>query len=408
MFEQFSKQARAAIVAAQEAARDAGAPFIDATHVAIGCLAHPKSDACRILQRSGLDPGKVGAQWRRHFSDDKILGHIPFTKLAKKALEQSLRSSLRTGGGVISTAHVLAGVVDADPGGKASSDLVLLGLGRAKLEEEYVVLEKREKPPLASSVPSTPSEGADYIHRLETGDDPTPIDLLLVAELRGDMKAMQSVAQQAWDQTGDEASVLFNGMVAAIGQMGDWEAYQNHLAEALERRQSRGLLLDAAQIATLYGRLPLARQYLAQLAEMPDRTGGLLDPLLAAHEIELVLAEGRTPSIAFGKILRRPLPEKGKHIWIHMQAHVAYIKLLIAHGKLRRAARLADKLVKNATIATFTGLEAQGLALRAECHQRLQQSQQASADYQRAIELGERLGLNMFVDRWRTHSRDQT
>ncbi len=113
-----------------------------------------------------------------------------------------------------------------------------------------MVLEKREKPPLASSVPSTPSEGADYIHRLETGDDPTPIDLLLVAELRGDMKAMQSVAQQAWDQTGDEASVLFNGMVAAIGQMGDWEAYQNHLAEALERRQSRGLLLDAAQIAT--------------------------------------------------------------------------------------------------------------------------------------------------------------
>ncbi len=86
MFEQFSKQARAAIVAAQEAARDAGAPFIDATHVAIGCLAHPKSDACRILQRSGLDPGKVGAQWRRHFSDDKILGHIPFTKLPRRRL----------------------------------------------------------------------------------------------------------------------------------------------------------------------------------------------------------------------------------------------------------------------------------------------------------------------------------
>ncbi|MDA0565911.1 hypothetical protein LG943_16555 [Streptomonospora sp. S1-112] len=136
MFERFAKDARLAVVSAQEEARSLGHGRIGAAHLVLGLLAEDRGPAARALAEHGADLAALRDTVRRTAADGAAgagaasrprrglfgrlargAGHIPFTRPAKRSLEESLRVALDRGDTAISGGHVLLGVLRAgDPG----------------------------------------------------------------------------------------------------------------------------------------------------------------------------------------------------------------------------------------------------------------------------------------------------
>jgi ATP-dependent Clp protease ATP-binding subunit ClpA len=150
MFERFTEEARRVVVLAQEEARAADAGEIGPAHLLLGVAMAggpgeqamrdaglaigPLRDAVRqvgedaaidpaALAALGVDLDQVRARAEEAFGPGALdaargrrrrSGHLPFTTGAKKALEQSLRATLRRGDRAIGSDHVLLGTLAVD------------------------------------------------------------------------------------------------------------------------------------------------------------------------------------------------------------------------------------------------------------------------------------------------------
>ena len=153
MFERFSREAREAVVAAQEVARTAGSRAIHTRHVLVP-LAESKGPAARGLDAAGVDPVALAAGLRDEVRSagldpdalaslgidldavgqrtDAVFGagaldgagrasrHVPFAPDAKKALQLSLRETIRLGRRSIDGGGLLLGILRADCPARAS------------------------------------------------------------------------------------------------------------------------------------------------------------------------------------------------------------------------------------------------------------------------------------------------
>ena len=148
MFERFTQEARAAVVGAQQVARETGSRNIDTRHVLVVLVERP-GPVHRALADTGADAAAVAAQARDDLRagglDSEALaalgidldavrrqadavfgadalerasrsprGHIPFTPDAKKALELALREAVRLKQRSIHSAHLMLGILRAD------------------------------------------------------------------------------------------------------------------------------------------------------------------------------------------------------------------------------------------------------------------------------------------------------
>ncbi|WP_405162484.1 hypothetical protein OG203_40415 [Nocardia sp. NBC_01499] len=99
MFERFSDQARRVIVLTQEEAREHGHDYIGAEHMLLAvlraCEIGSAATTARALAELGIDPAAARARIAlpQGTADHSTSGHIPFTKQARKALENSLREA---------------------------------------------------------------------------------------------------------------------------------------------------------------------------------------------------------------------------------------------------------------------------------------------------------------------------
>lgn len=149
MFEKFAKDAREAVVGAQEEARRLGVDRIGTEHVLLGTVRTPDTVAARALERLGvgradllaavralprdaidadalagvgIDLDAVRAQVESAFGQGALdaeppsspRGHLPFDTAAKKLLEVSLREALRYKHRRIDTGHLLLAVARLD------------------------------------------------------------------------------------------------------------------------------------------------------------------------------------------------------------------------------------------------------------------------------------------------------
>ncbi|WP_433383157.1 Clp protease N-terminal domain-containing protein [Actinoplanes sp. CA-142083] len=108
MFEKFTDRARQAVVLAQEEARLLQHNYIGTEHLLLGLLDQGDVDAV-----VGLSAEQVRARIEETVGrgQEPASGHIPFTPLVKKALEQSMRESMQIGDGMIDAEHLLLGVL---------------------------------------------------------------------------------------------------------------------------------------------------------------------------------------------------------------------------------------------------------------------------------------------------------
>ena len=145
MFERFTDEARRALTVAQEEARGLDHDFIGTEHLLLGLLASAGGAAGDALTELGvtLAEARDKVEERVHPTRSAAQGTPPFTPLAKKALERSLRAALSLNDSFIGPEHVLLGLIDVPDGGGAqvladlagsldhSREVVLAHVGRS-------------------------------------------------------------------------------------------------------------------------------------------------------------------------------------------------------------------------------------------------------------------------------------
>jgi ATP-dependent Clp protease ATP-binding subunit ClpA len=132
-FSRFDDRARAAVVAAQEAARAAGNDTIGVAHLVLGLLAVPESTAARAVAAQGvsIDEVRRTATATLPAASDEVPALVPFDAHARRALELTFREAMRLDARAIGTGHLLLAVLDVEDG---TGVLAGLGVDRAAAE----------------------------------------------------------------------------------------------------------------------------------------------------------------------------------------------------------------------------------------------------------------------------------
>ena len=151
MFERFTSGARRVAVLAEEEARMLGHDRIGTEHLLLGLLREGDGVAASALESLGISLEAVRQQVADILGHDQQArpGHIPFTPHAKKALELSLRESLRLGHNYIGTEHILLGLLrevtdtKVEGPGVAAQVLVSLGADLRRVRERVTVVSRR-------------------------------------------------------------------------------------------------------------------------------------------------------------------------------------------------------------------------------------------------------------------------
>jgi ATP-dependent Clp protease ATP-binding subunit ClpA len=128
MFERFTDRARRVVVVAQEEARLLGHNYIGTEHILLGLMHEQEGVAAKVLEQLGISIDAVRTRVQSIIGEGggAPSGHIPFTPLAKKVLELSLREALQLGHNYIGTEHILLGLIRE---GEGVGALVLVNLG---------------------------------------------------------------------------------------------------------------------------------------------------------------------------------------------------------------------------------------------------------------------------------------
>ncbi|BBY60263.1 ATP-dependent Clp protease ATP-binding subunit [Mycolicibacterium sarraceniae] len=132
-FARFTPRARGAVVAAQNAARQAGNAEITPDHLLLGLLTDPAALATPVLRAQQITPDAVHQAITLPPPAAEMPALIPFDAPARKVLELTFREALRLGHNYVSTEHLLLALAEAEDDG---GTLHLLGFDKARAEAD--------------------------------------------------------------------------------------------------------------------------------------------------------------------------------------------------------------------------------------------------------------------------------
>ncbi|MGB3485117.1 MAG: Clp protease N-terminal domain-containing protein [Mycobacterium sp.] len=142
-FTRFTPRARAAVVAAQDAARQAQNTEITPGHLILGLLVDQDALSTRLIRAQDLDPELLRAAIQLPPASGQKLELVPFDAAARKALELTFREALRLGHNYVGTEHLLMALLEHED---ADGPLHRAGLDKDRCESDLVtVLESLSK-----------------------------------------------------------------------------------------------------------------------------------------------------------------------------------------------------------------------------------------------------------------------
>ncbi|MGE2713611.1 Clp protease N-terminal domain-containing protein [Mycolicibacterium litorale] len=137
-FARFTPRARAAVVHAQNVARDARHAEISPDHLLLGLLVDTESLGIALLAAQGVTPEAVrDAVALIPAADGEALDLVPFNGPAKKVLELTFREALRLGHNYIGTEHMLLALLESEA---ADGPLHRLGVDKERAQTDLIGL----------------------------------------------------------------------------------------------------------------------------------------------------------------------------------------------------------------------------------------------------------------------------
>lgn len=149
MFNRFTERARKVIILAKEEARRFNHDYIGTEHILLGLVREGEGVAASVLQKMGVSLEKIRLEIEKLVQPGpttQIIGDVPFTPRAKKALELAAEEARALGHNYIGTEHLLLGLI-REGEGMASQVLLNVGLDLNTVRNEVMEL-------LGSTLPS--------------------------------------------------------------------------------------------------------------------------------------------------------------------------------------------------------------------------------------------------------------
>ncbi len=142
MFNRFTERARKVIILAKEEARRFNHDYIGTEHILLGLIREGEGVAAAVLQKMGLSLENIRLEIEKLVQPGpatQIMGDIPFTPRAKKALELAAEEARSLGHNYIGTEHILLGLI-REGEGIASQVLLNSGLDLSVVRNEVMGL----------------------------------------------------------------------------------------------------------------------------------------------------------------------------------------------------------------------------------------------------------------------------
>jgi ATP-dependent Clp protease ATP-binding subunit ClpA len=119
LFGRFTQRARHAVTLAERAAHETRHNYVGTEHALLGILDEGTNLALQVLGSLEIEVADLRAELVASMgpaSPSTIEGHIPFTPLAKRALEAATKEALTLGHNYIGTEHLLLGLLATEEG----------------------------------------------------------------------------------------------------------------------------------------------------------------------------------------------------------------------------------------------------------------------------------------------------
>jgi ATP-dependent Clp protease ATP-binding subunit ClpC len=130
MFNRFTERARKVIILAKEEAKRFNHDYIGTEHILLGLIREGEGVAANVLEKMGVSLENIRIEIEKLVQPGpatQIMGDLPFTPRAKKALELAAEEARSLGHNYIGTEHLLLGLIREEEG-VASQVLLNLGL----------------------------------------------------------------------------------------------------------------------------------------------------------------------------------------------------------------------------------------------------------------------------------------
>jgi len=153
MFNRFTERARKVIILAKEEARRFNHDYIGTEHILLGLVREGEGVAAAVLQKMGVSLENIRLEIEKLVQPGpttQIIGDIPFTPRAKKALELAAEEARSLGHNYIGTEHLLLGLI-REGEGIASQVLLNLGMDLNTVRNEVMELLGSALPGMAPS-----------------------------------------------------------------------------------------------------------------------------------------------------------------------------------------------------------------------------------------------------------------
>jgi hypothetical protein len=159
---------KAAVTQARSEARSRRKTYLGTEHLLLGLVGDDRMAAVRALRACGTDPATIRAAVNGRIgvpAAEPLPDETPFTALSLRALQHSLRESLRAGRDTVGTEHLILGLLTVGEG-QAHDALINLGLTydllRAAAEDEPTTPNAPDGDPTArrAATPRSAGEGA--------------------------------------------------------------------------------------------------------------------------------------------------------------------------------------------------------------------------------------------------------
>jgi ATP-dependent Clp protease ATP-binding subunit ClpC len=140
MFNRFTERARKVIILAKEEARRFNHDYIGTEHILLGLIREGEGVAATVLQKMGVSLENIRLEVEKLVQPGpatQIMGDIPFTPRAKKALELAAEEARSLGHNYIGTEHLLLGLI-REGEGVASQVLLNLSLDLERVRNEVM------------------------------------------------------------------------------------------------------------------------------------------------------------------------------------------------------------------------------------------------------------------------------
>jgi len=167
MFNRFTERARKVIILAKEEARRFNHDYIGTEHILLGLIREGEGVAATVLQKMNVSLEKIRLEIEKLVQPGpttQIIGDIPFTPRAKKALELAAEEARSLGHNYIGTEHLLLGLI-REGEGVASQVLLNLGLDLNTVRNEVMELLGSAVPEFGAAPAKTKTPALDAFGR---------------------------------------------------------------------------------------------------------------------------------------------------------------------------------------------------------------------------------------------------